>query len=337
MRLPARLLLAFVGHVLVLAGCTHAPWHPFRGWRAWKEGNVVLYTDTLFEQQQALEWMVGASEILQATFFRHVRLPPVEVLYVQPGNDSRFIDGGGAQKFGVMIAQLPAPVRGARRPLVVVGRWEGPGPYAHLLIHHHIEVAVPGAPLWFHEGLASYLSLFHMPPERPGVVCFGFFNPTASWQVTVKLRELLAATWKDYNQESAPWIAPSAAALIDFLFHGEDGRWRSRHHLLMEELARGRSGEEALLRALPELTLDELDARYREHIRARKARGTCPMPVRLRPRAVLPPSQAVSPAVKQYVDEQQIRTLFESLENVPERHGFADYFPAAAEPPRPAR
>src|SRR5688500_20313393 len=85
-------LLSMLALGIVGSGCTHAPWHPFRGWRTWRRGSVVLYTDTLYEQQQALEWLVGSTEILQATFFRHVNVTPGALLDL-PSADGRRILG----------------------------------------------------------------------------------------------------------------------------------------------------------------------------------------------------------------------------------------------------
>jgi hypothetical protein len=309
--------------VLSVGGCTHAPWNPYRGWRAWRSGDVVLYTDTLFEQRQALGWIVDTSRILERTFFRHLNPRPLRVLYIQPGNTSPFVQADGAKKDGVVVARLPGS--GGGRGLVTVGRWDWPWSYAHLVAHHFIEATVPGAPLWFHEGFAHYLSVFSVREETPGVVCFGFLDPGASWQVTVSLPELLAASWADYNRASAPWLAPSAWGLIDFLFHGDGGRWRSRQRPLMDALAAGRTSEEALLEAFSGLTLKELDLRVREHVRTRKPRGTCPLPVRLQPGA--PEDTEVS---KSAVDEAEIRGFFQGLEALPDRKGYADFFPASA-------
>ena len=311
-----------VGLALGIAGCTHLPWRPYSGWQAWRSDNLVLYSDTLFEQQQAFDWLVSSAEILQRTFFNHVRVPPAEVVYLHPGNSSHFTSADGEVKFGVVVARLPLQAPAPARGLVLVGRWSYPWPYAHLLAHHYIETAVPRAPLWFHEGFAQYLGTFTVLPERPGVVCFGHVESGVQWQVTVSLKELLAASWADYNRSSAPWIAPSAWGLIDFLFHGDEGRWRSRHHALMRALAEGRNGEQALLGAFPELTLAELDARVREHVRTRKPRSLCPLPVR-----VGAAGTAAAATIKGPVEEKQIRAYFEALDQLPEKKGYSDFIP----------
>jgi hypothetical protein len=310
------LVLAF----LSLAGCTHAPWRPYAGWQSWRSHNVVMYADTLYEQQEAFDWLVSSAEILQRTFFTHVRVPAAEVLYVHPGNDSRFINADGQIKFGLMIAELPSPAIVPKRGLLVAGRWS---PYAHLMAHHFIEAAVPRAPLWFHEGLAEYLGVFTVLPEQPGVVCFGQVESGVAWQVTVAVKDLLAVTWSEYNRTSAPWVAPSAWGLIDFLFHGEDGRWRSRLQPLINALAAGRDGEQALLSAFPDLTLDELDERVRQHVRTRKPRGLCPLPIRLGAGI-----EGMS-TTKGPVEEKKIRAIFEALEQMPNRRGHSHFFPLA--------
>jgi len=54
-----------------------------------------------------------------------------------------------------------------------------------------------------------------------------------------------AASWTDYNRGSAPWIGPTAWGLIDFLFHGDEGRWRGNQRALLDALAQGKGSEQA--------------------------------------------------------------------------------------------
>jgi hypothetical protein len=314
---PLLLLLA-----LAAGACAHAPWHPYRGWRAWRGEKVVLYTGGLQGHELALQYLDGSFDLFQRSFFRDVKVPPIEAFYLDPDDGSPFVSADGNYRFGVAFTTLPrAGVPGANG-LLLVGRWPRPLPYAHVLAHHFIEAAVPRAPLWFHEGFAQYLSVFTAPQDRPGTVCFGHAQPASAWTVTVTLEQLFAVGWKQYNEDAAPWIDPSAWGLIDYLLHGEQGRWRAGFRPLMQALARGLTSEQAFAAAYPELPLDLLDQQWRQHVRTRRPQDLCPFAVRLDPRS----TPLVTPSERP-VAENDIRAVFEELEAIPVRRGHADFYP----------
>jgi hypothetical protein len=303
-------------------GCAHAPWHPYRGWTAWRRDDVVLYTDTAIEHRSAVEWMAGISDIYHRTFFRDFKVEPLFAFYMQEDAPSPLVTADGGYRYGAHLRGV-VPPEGGQPGLLLVGRFQWQWQYAHFVAHHFITRAVPGAPIWFEEGFARYLSFFWGSPENRSVICFGMQQPALLPSVTISVKDLFATTWRDYNDTSEPWISVTAWGLIDYLLHGEDGRWRPNFRRLMEALAGGKSSEEALAVAYPDLPLAGLDQRLRDHVRtARPPYQHCPLPAVLGPAG--PPS---SPPSQAAVSEQAVRAVFEAIERLPVRRGHADFFP----------
>jgi uncharacterized protein (DUF433 family) len=325
-----RSALPVVFVALALGGCTHMPWNPHRGWRSWKTANITIYTDTISEYEPALEWLDVAFLAYQSTFFKEYRIPPAQVLYMSAEGWSPFLTDGGRYKYGITVARLAWAEAHGSQGLVMVGNSGRQWPYHHQLAHHFIEAAVPRAPLWFQEGFASYLTVFQSTPRQPGVLCFGLAQPATTTRVTLPLKELLAASYLEYNQSSAPWIGPLAQSFIDYLLQGEHGRLRPRFTALMRALAQGKSGEQALADVYPEFSLAQLEAGFHAHVRTLRPPGEeCPLGV-----PVSPMPMAKMDPVKTPIAEEEVHALFQGLEQVGGRDGYADFFPDPM-PPAP--
>ena len=313
-----------LGLTLAASGCTHLPWNPYRGWRAWSGHNVLLYTDTLYEHELALEYLDASFMLLQHTFFRQFPVPPMQAIYLQPGNDTPLRTETGVKKFGAVLAGVPPELAGNQHLLMTVGRLDHIRPYAHLVTHHFIESAIPGAPLWFHEGFAIYASVFQSHERRPDVICFGLLQPASRWSITEKVDEVMRTTWAEYNESAAPWFQDTAWGLVDYLLHGEGGSLRPGFRPLMEAFRRGLRGKDALQAAYPQLPLDQLDDRLRDHVRTlRQPSDLCPLAVAL-DRPVL----AGGARTRTDIPEAQMRKMFQVLEHLPHPRGYADFFPA---------
>jgi hypothetical protein len=307
---------------LTAAGCAHAPWHPYRGWVAWQRDDVVLYTDTALEHRSAIDWMAAISEIYRRTFFRDLPVDRLHAFYLQEDGPSPLVTSDGAYRYG---AHLPgvAPPGGGAGGVVLVGRFAWQWQYAHFVAHHFISQAVPGAPIWFQEGFARYLSFFQGAPGNASVVCFGLRQPAEQRSVTTPVKDLFAATWRDYNESTAPWIDETGWGLVDFLLHGEDARWRPRFRVFIEALAARKSSQEALAVAYPDLPLATIDQRLRDHVHTpRPPFQHCPLPA-----VVGPPGPPSPPPTHSDVSEDAVRAVFQAIERLPVRRGFADFFP----------
>jgi hypothetical protein len=313
---------------LVATGCTHLPWHPYRGWRVLAGEHVVLYTDTLKEHELAYEYLVDSFQVLQRTFFHGMTVPPLHAFYVSPGNDTPLRTSINTKQFGATFAHLPGVKLAGGRHLMTVGRYPDVFAYTHLVAHHFIESTMPGAPPWLHEGLALYISAFRSHPRQGDVLCFGLIEPTwLQGRTTIDLQQMLDTGWDDFHDRRGPWVSPTAWGMIDYLLFGEGGQLRHAFRPMLIAFAGGLSGEQALRKALPERSLDELSAGLAAHVRSWRPPGApCPLPIRL---ARLRPGVYVkSMPEPQDAPEAEVRALFEALERLPHSRGYADFYPA---------
>jgi hypothetical protein len=307
--------------LLAVASCTHAPWHPYRGWMAVRDENVVLYTDTLVEHRAALDWMVAISEAYQRTFFRDLPVRPMHVVYLQEDAPSPLLRQDGNYRYGAAIAALPRATDGGSG-LILVGRFSWQWQYAHFVAHHFIFEAMPAAPLWFQEGFADYLSVFRSAPDNPGVLCFGLRQPSGEVHVSPPLASVFAATWHDFNDDAAQWMKPASWGVVDYLLHGDQARWRPRFRVFFQALVAGKGTEAALAEAYPDLRRDTLEERIRLHVRTiRPPNAECPLPV------VVGPRTAVGGRGETPVPEAAMRGIFEAIARLPGQGGYADFWP----------
>lgn len=312
-----------VAALLLAAGCTHLPWKPHSGWRSWKTADITIHTDTISQYGPALEWLQTGFTVYQETFFKGYQIPPVQALYLSSDSTSPFLTNAGTTKDGVTLARSPWVEARGGKSLVIVGYSEWQWHYYHQLAHHFIEAAVPGAPLWFHEGLARYLTAIYQVPGKPQAICFGRDPPGV--KVTQPLKEVLLAGYRQYNESSEPWIGPLSQGLIDYLLHGEGERLRPGFPEVMRALAAGKSGEDALT-GVYGIDLGQLDTRFRAHVKSMRPPGlVCPLGFTVAALAGPRPEATRSP-----LEEADVRALFESIDKVGDRNGYADFFPDLA-------
>lgn len=305
---------------LACASCTHMPWNPYRGWRAVRRGNVVLYTDTLVEHRTPLEWLDRTDQVYRASFFGQLAPAPIEGVYLHEAAGSPFLTDAGTYKQHVALAALPGTGKLATTGLIVVGAGHVPGRPGHVLAHHMLNRAAPKAPLWLHEGLAEFVSHFRVPINGKGMACFGVPQPSDVGGVIMPLDRLFAASWQDYNSALEMWIISTAWALVDYLLLGEGARMMSRFPLLMTALGDGQDSARALTAIYPELALATLDERLRAHARTIRPPGKlCPVGF---PVSIKTDEPTVTP-----VPEADVRELYLRIELVPHRKGRADWFP----------
>jgi hypothetical protein len=289
---------------------------------AHQQADVVLYTDTAIEHRSALDWMVAISDVYHRTFFRDLKVEPLHALYLQGDTTSPLVTSDGAYRYGALLHGVAPPGRGGGG-LVLVGRFQWQWSYAHLVAHHFIDQAIPDAPIWFQEGFAEYLSVFQGQPGNSTVVCFGIRQLAEQKMVTTPIKDLFAVTWVEYNDSAAPWMAATAWGLVDYLLHGEGGRWAPRFRGLMEALAARKSSQDALAAVYPDLPLATVDQRLRDHVNTiRPPFQHCPLPVVVGPSGPPPP-----PPSQSEVSEEAMRAVFQAIERLPTRRGFADFIP----------
>jgi hypothetical protein len=313
------LLLAAMG----TGGCAHAPWHPYGGWKVARTKHITIYTDTAFLYSTTLDHLELAYAALGASLFKTRTIAPVEVLFMEePG----FVATLGRNRAGVTIARLPGRGQLGHRGLVVLNETAGVPAAAHRLAHLFLHALAPRAPLWVHEGYASYAeTLSYRSGDKGQLACLGNFNMGARPQF-IPLEELFSWTWRGYDEsKKSSWYRQTARALFDYFLIAENGTLRGRFADLMVAVNGGQSTKEALAAMFPGMTVATLEQRVIEHFQASQnhPRGLCPIPF------AIPDERAadVSKPRLEPLEEDAIPELMLRLWMLPRRAGYVDWYP----------
>lgn len=310
---------------LLLVGCTHAPWHPHRGWKAYKTANVTVYADTVGEPSLTLQYMEEAYQAFEGTFFTGFDIPPVEVIEMREASDSPFLNSAGEKKFNVAMLKLARP-DGSARPLLMVSGQSERLNQAHVLAHHFIEQAVPKAPVWFHEGLAQYLSVWGGLARRPDVVCYGQLRPGRMRLLLEPLGTIFNTSWRNYNDVHPEAVLLTAWGLMDYLLHARRPAPITEFRFLIKELRSGKNAWDALKSAYggpaTEALMKNLETDMRAHLHRTEEVNICPLP-----HPALPARRRREVPVVSDVPEETMRALFTAIEALSPREGYADFYP----------
>ncbi len=315
--------------VALLAGCTHAPWKPYDGWRAVKTKHITMYTDTRFVHQRALEPLETAYATLKASLFAQVDLGgPIEVLFVE---DSMHLALLGRFRQGATIARLPGEGRLGARGLVVATEnlvyvaQNGTAPRAsHLLAHVFLNALAPKAPLWAHEGYANFLwTAQYRSGDKNAIACLGHLGPESPM---IPLGDLFSWNWIAVDEsQKAAWYGFTGGALLNYFIVGQGGANRSQFANLMARMSRGQPSLQALSEALPGVSLDQLSKSVIDHRRASelRPRGICPMDFPIGPAGMADRSEGQFEPVA----SDDIHRLIDRVRMLPRRSGYVDWYP----------
>jgi hypothetical protein len=296
-----------VAAAFLLASCSYNPRRPAANWSAFDTRNVRVYTSTHVEHEFAQEWLETAFSAYRASFFKDLRVHPVEAMFLQvePGAATRFFLPTDDPPVAWALESMPGGGRIGKEGLIVLtDRRDFRGASKQVALQL-IAQAIPHAPFWLRVGFAQYLSEYRLhyrgnQREKPWLVCYGtnkgflpptHFADTTGWlggraqtqrnvagrDVLVPIDEVLDADWYKVSGESRYWFNFTAYALVSFLIHGQAGNENPGFHatrfpLLLQALAEGRSTDEALAFAYPHILPDELDGLVRRYVRS-PARG----------------------------------------------------------------
>lgn len=322
---------------LAVAGCTHTPWQPTRGWSASKTENVTVYTDTLLEHRFSQEWLELAFAAYHA-FLPSVPARPVEVLYLvnEPGALGRFYWPNDDPPHAWTLETMPGTGRIGRDGLIVLETRE-PMDASLQLAFHFVGRALPHAPLWVQVGLARYMSnhRIHYKDDH-WVACFGSTGfpavPGANPRnVLMPVYEMFTVDWYAYNDSARHWFSYTAYAMIHYLVHGERNYHAKRFPIFMQALAEGKTTEDALALAYPHILSDEWDQRLIDYTHGPRKYQRLGQN-RALPQGMcydIPPVTAADKTPQRTpVSEQDIRAVMRDLERVDVFHAHAPYLPA---------
>ena len=320
-----------VGNALLLGSfalsCAHGGVGSTAGWSRVESRHFTLYAETARDTQLVVTSLELAHSAIGGTFFKKVEMPRVDVLVLP---HEKFGELMGFRRDTVAVARAPAGTIGSSGLIISRddrGRPNTGEAVAHLLIAK----AFPQAPLWFHEGFAGYARRVAYREGGGGqVACFGL--PSGDKEPLVPLDKLVTIGWDEYDgDEARSWYKHTAQMVIDFILHGADGRNKGRMLPLVEAVAAGQSGRDALDSAFPNVALSVLDGKLKEHAAEVAAqvgngsprRGLCPLPAPIAAdRAVDDTPPLVTPA-----SQAELDVLLQGLLKLPRRDGYPPWYP----------
>jgi hypothetical protein len=261
-RIGGRALL--LGGALLFAACAGGP----MGWKHVSTPHFDLYTTGGgHAYKPVLERLEMVHVALSKTFFQDSEVPgfdvflyePEEAMYILGDYGGRFVGNLGPR--GTLVMKNGASSEDID-PLVT-----------HELAHGFIRATFKTVPIWFNEGLATYLGSLRM---RDGLACFGGRDRMRSIETVrgqlIPVRELFAARGAQFYDAS--WEHSHYAsgwAVIHYLFHGEGNRLRPRFDAFAKHFSVPGDVQtvsfEAWANVFPEIPIDELDTRLKDHVR----------------------------------------------------------------------
>jgi hypothetical protein len=314
--LPARLVLLLAS---LTAGCAHhvvgpPPHQDPQGWSRVRAAHFDLLSDAPESRQdEVARELESTYAVIHDTFFRDAKIPRVEVLlfqntgYLQEifGQDIAAVhlpkEGGGSV---ILLANYPdmdeSEMAAASEQRRIV---------AHELVHMFINAAAPRAPVWFHEGFATYLESVELRGEQ---AFFGLRSRIAAPIIAegrwVPLATMAQAKFMDHHGIEALTHYATAWAYLHYLLNGDGGAHMRRFLAIWRVMDGAQPGEDVALAALqapfPEVALDQLDGRVRDYAVAHLGARTDVTGMRVDvPRSALEPAVERSPADRDHVRE----------------------------------
>ena len=253
-----------IAAALALVGCAHEP----MGWKHVATQHFDLYTTgDRHAYGPVLERLETVHLVLSKFFFGNTDVPGFDVFLYEP-EDAMYILGDYGGQF---IAGL-----GSRGTLVMKNgaSSEYIDPLAaHELSHGFIGRTFRTIPVWFNEGFATYLGSIRM---RDGAACFGGRDRMeareAARGMLIPVRRLFVASgaqFHDVSWETSHYV--SGWAVIHYIFHGENHQLRRRFDAFAKHFSIPNAGPDVSFEAwqdtFPEIPLDQLDNRLKDHLR----------------------------------------------------------------------
>jgi hypothetical protein len=318
-----------VAAVALAAGCAHGGIGSPEGWSAVKSKHFTVYARYPRETQLLMRDLELAYSSLGSTFFKSVDLPRVEVVAFSP---EVFEEVLGFRRNTVAVAGLPGGGAIGKDGLLLTKDDQGRPVVAEALAHLFINKSFSSAPLWFHEGFAAYVRTVEYRYGAGGqIACFGVLP--GEKEPVLPLQRVLTLSWDDYDGDQARnWYRYTTRLLIDFILHGAAGKNAVRMRPLIEAVGAGKSPQETLEAAFPNVSMEVLDRKLAEHAADlvyqvtgdSPKRGLCPLPAAIAAdRAVDESKPQVDPA-----PTQELAAVFQAMLKLPRRDGYPPWYPA---------
>ena len=332
MRTAARALVPVLWWLVcgsMAGGCAHGGIGSAQGWSAVKSRHFTVYARIPRETQLLMRDLELAYASLGSTFFKRVEMPHVDVVALSP---EVFEQVMGFRRSIVALAAVPGGGDIGKDGLLFTKDDQGHPNVAEALAHLFINKSFPTAPLWFHEGFAGYVRTVQYRSGSNGqVACFGVLPREK--EPVLPLQKMLAISWDDYDgDEARNWYRYTTRLVIDYIFHGAEGKNAVRMRPLIDALMAGKSGPETLEAAFPSISLDVLDHKLSEHAAdlvyqvtgESPKRGLCPIGAAIAGDHAFDDSKpTVEPA-----PAPAMEAVLQAVLKLPRRDGYPPWYPA---------
>jgi hypothetical protein len=335
-----------------LSGCSYNPARPAAGWVAHDSRNVRVYSSTFIEHEYAQEWLENAYHAYANSFFKDLKLRPLEAMFLQvvPGSTGRIYRPNDDPPASWALEGMPGGGRIGKDGLIVLTERRDFRGASRQVAYQLIGQAIPNAPLWLRIGFGQYLSEYRILYQgNRWSVCYGtqhgFLAPSyfaaeggmnarpqtvravPGRDVLIPLADVLDADWYEYARHSRYWFNYTAYAFVSFLIHGRDAWHASRFAVLLQALEQGKSTAEALTLAYPHLLPDELDEALSNYVRAPR-RGTSWQQLHDGLCFAIPPgTHAAKKAAQSPVDEGDVQAALDDLKRLPLWRDYGSWYP----------
>jgi hypothetical protein len=320
----------FAGAMTLAVGCASGGIGNPEGWSLMQSQHFNVYAGAPRHATQALAELEYAHSAFQSSFFRGVDLPKTDVLFLE---ESDFQSLVGFLREEMVLAKLPSQATkvGADGLIIIRDTTTDHG-INRAMAHLFIAKKFPNAPLWFHEGFASYArTVQYKRGDGQAAACFG--TPSGKPDTLIPLDKLAGMSWDDYDgDEARSWYEYTGRTLFDYILHGDEGKNKERIGPLVGAMADGKPLSAAVNAAFPGTSLAAMDKKLGEHNadvvyhldNATKIRGLCPIPFKVPDDQFADQSERkISPA-----PAADVKAVLDALKKLPRLEGYPSWYPA---------
>jgi hypothetical protein len=258
-------------------------------------------------------------------FFPKAEVGTVEVLFLPPYEELHTF---GELRGGLVMPTLPGSPKIGRQNLVVMSEEETFPQAIKLMSHLFLDKAVPNAPLWLHQGLATYvMSTQVQSGDARWRACFGFTQALDTRFFRMPLDKFFAVTWQAYSQSEPGFFLGTGQLLMDFIFHGDRGAHLSKLPAIFAAASQGVPGPQIMAATFPGMNLDQLGERLSgfKGSQSEQLERTQMCPLALGIPAEKVPDE--SDPVQTPVPPQEIDQVMAALKRLPHGDSFPSWYP----------
>jgi hypothetical protein len=323
-----RVAISLVLATALAAGCGSTGLNSPDGWHVVKTKRFTMYTPTTLSHSELLNGLEYHYASVGSSFFRK-DIGNIDVMFIE---DTDFTDVFGTRRSHLVLHRVPGNGKIGKNGLIVLKGVQGDLGAAEAITHVYIDRVLPTAPLWFHEGFASYgRTAEYKEGDGRRVACFG--APVTSDTRFIPLDKVFSMSWDEYDGgEARSWYKNTARMLIDFSMHGENGKRRGAMGVMVDGFVAGQDTPTIIKAAYPDMDVKKLSERVIAHgtdviALPNNARGLCPIGF------PIPPEKTadVGDHGLEAADPADIRAVIAALQTLPLRQdGYPSWYPEEA-------